>query len=514
MEISSKLIIPESFLSICSKIKVQRKRLVHCHGVFDLLHPGHIEHLQKAKALGDILIVTVTDDPFVNKGPGRPYFTAQLRMASLAALDCVDYVMLSTAKTAEEVITVIQPDIFAKGQEYADTANDVTGKIDIEAALVRKLGGEVVFTDGIVFSSSKLLNNAFPTMPENVKLYLKDFAARYSFAGLRDGLEAKQGVRVLVVGDIIIDEYLFCNVQGLISKAHGLSARYQREERYLGGALAVARHLSGFSQHVTVCGLVGNEPHIHTQLLADMSGKMKLDLQFENNFTTVVKRRFVQRHGIRDDYDKLFSISYLGEELAVNKVDRLPFYSRLETAVSENDLVVIVDYGHGLVDDTVMAILQDKAKFLSINCQTNSTNYGTNLITKYSRADAFTLDQREIQLAFADRLTPEKELLEKLAAKLGSQQGWLTQGSQGATGIDSNLAMHTCPALTLKVKDTMGAGDAFFALASLCACGNDPVEVGTFWGNIAGGLAANTIGNAQPVGKEETLKFAMTMLKI
>ena len=77
------------------ELKKAGKKLVLCHGVFDLVHPGHIIHFQEAKKLGDILIVSVTAEKYVRKGPGRPYFNDELRMKFLEAISCIDYVMLS-----------------------------------------------------------------------------------------------------------------------------------------------------------------------------------------------------------------------------------------------------------------------------------------------------------------------------------------------------------------------------------------------------------------------------------
>jgi len=147
-----------------------------------------------------------------------------------------------------------------------------------------------------------------------------------------------------------------------------------------------------------------------------------------------------------------------------------------------------------------------------LNCQTNSSNYGKNLITKYKRADAFALDQKELGLAFANYSLSEEELLRKLEKHL-SCHGWLTQGSQGAASIKDGEIKH-CPAFVLKVKDTIGAGDAFFAIASLFAAAGASIELGTFMGNIAGALAANIVGNKESIEKVNVLKYVSTLLNI
>ena len=137
--------------------KVKEQTVVLCHGCFDLMHPGHIKYLQAAKAMGNILVVTITPDTYVNKGPGRPVFNETLRMESLAALECVDYVSLNKWPTAENTLREIRPDIYVKGQEF-ENLDDKTGKIQKEAEIANELGIELKFTNEIVFSSTKLIN--------------------------------------------------------------------------------------------------------------------------------------------------------------------------------------------------------------------------------------------------------------------------------------------------------------------------------------------------------------------
>ena len=141
-----KIIDKKEFAKLRQGFRDEGKKVVLCHGVFDLLHYGHIEHLQEAKAQGDILVVSVTAAKYVNKGPGRPYFNDQQRMAFLASLEIVDYVLLSEAVTVHEIVKAVQPDIYVKGQEYAAAENDVTGNIGPEQEIVERYGGRIYFT--------------------------------------------------------------------------------------------------------------------------------------------------------------------------------------------------------------------------------------------------------------------------------------------------------------------------------------------------------------------------------
>jgi len=507
----TKIVSLEEFTYIRGEFREKGLRVIHCHGVFDLLHPGHIIHLQQAKNLGEVLIVSITAAKYVNKGPGRPYFSDELRMQSVAALSCVDYVVLSEKETALEVLDYIQPDLYVKGSDYENADNDVTQNIGREIDKVRSYGGEIHFTDGQVFSSTRLLNSEFPVFSADAKDYLREFGSQYSFDMIRNYVNRMESLKILVVGDIIIDQYVFCSVQGLSAKDRALSALYEKTEEYLGGVLAIARHLANFSGNVCLCTMLGRESYIRSRMLEELSGKMLLDLHSDANYSTVIKRRYIERKGIRNEYDKMFSINYIDSDSSANQIDRTGFYEKLEKRISDFDMVVLSDFGHGLIDQQVMDIVQEKAKFLALNCQTNSANYGNNPISKYRRADTFSLDTRELKLAYGSRTRDMDAMLKLLAEHLHSKIGWLTLGSMGAVGIENDKLLRI-PALTLDVQDTVGAGDAFFALASLCAAAEIPLEVGNFLANTAGALAANILGNSEAIDRVRLLKYASTLL--
>lgn len=138
-------------------MKAEGKKIVHCHGCFDLMHPGHIKYFQAAKKMGDILVVTVTPDIYVDKGPGRPVFNEELRADSIAALECVNYVAINKWPTAEETLRLLKPDVYVKGREFKNL-EDKTGKIQKENEVVHEIGAELRFTHEVVFSSTELIN--------------------------------------------------------------------------------------------------------------------------------------------------------------------------------------------------------------------------------------------------------------------------------------------------------------------------------------------------------------------
>lgn len=155
-----KILKVEDLAERVRRLKAKGQKIIFCHGCFDLMHIGHIKHFQAAKKMGDVLVVTVSPDIYVDKGEGRPVFNQDLRAESIAALECVDYVAINEWPTAEETLRLLRPDIYVKGQEFKDL-EDKTGKIQREYNVASEAGAEVRFTQEIVFSSTELLNRYF-----------------------------------------------------------------------------------------------------------------------------------------------------------------------------------------------------------------------------------------------------------------------------------------------------------------------------------------------------------------
>ena len=511
----NKIVTQQEFFKQRQSFRDENKIVVLCHGVFDLLHYGHIEHLQEAKAQGDILVVSVTASKYVNKGPGRPYFNDQQRMQFLASIEFVDYVVLSEAVTVHEVVKNIQPDVYVKGSEYAIAQNDVTGNISSEQEIVEKYGGHIYFTTGEVYSSTKLLNKFFGALPENVVKESQDMRKKYGnnvFNEMRDNIEKFHDLNILVIGDIIIDEYILCKVQGLTMKDSVMSTLYDSCERYAGGALAVARHLSNFAGNVTILSQMGMESNILDYIIKNMQS-VECRIVQSKNFITPVKRRYLKCHNLRQEYDKLFSINHLLTPENIKQVDYGNFHRNLKEMLPMYDLIVVCDYGHGLLQKDTIRFIEKEAKLLAVNCQTNSSNYGMNVITKYNRADIFVVDERELHLAFGQSFENDSVLLKKLCNELHSKYGWLTLGADGALGINVDNEVQLS-AVTLHVKDTVGAGDAFYSLALMSAAMNMPIDQSTLIGNIAGAIKTNLLGNSRPVSKVDLLKFLNTVLNV
>jgi len=494
-----------------AKLRASGKKVVQCHGTFDLIHPGHLVHFEEARALGDVLVVTVTGEEFVNKGPGRPYFSDSLRVKSLTLLECVDYVVIVPYPTAVEAIKCVRPDVYCKGKEYEDPSSDATGNIHDDVKTVERLGGKVAYVGSVVFSSTRLLNQSFDTYPERVKAFCKALASQYSPEAFREIADGFADLKVLIVGDIIFDRYSTVTVQGLTSKNRILSGRFLSDDLQAGGALAVFRHIKEFTPQVRLVSLVGTEPWVGRELCRYVDEREDQILRVPE-FTTIVKHRFVEPLVGGKELNKLFSVNYIDAHHPGTDTQTL-ILERIEGLIGDSDLVMVLDFGHGMMMEGVRDLVQNEAKFLALNCQTNSNNHGFNIISRqYRRADSFSLDQTEIQLTCGRRDIDFVGELKRLGQHLEARYAWLTRGSIETVGLKSGSSPCICPPLEKSIVDSVGAGDAFCAVTSLAAVKGLSIDLSTFMGQLAGAQAVRIVGNSECVEKASLIKAGEAML--
>ncbi len=492
-------------------LRTRGKRVVQSHGIFDLIHPGHILHLEEARALGDALVVTLTADKFVNKGPGRPYFNEQLRLKSLAALSCVDYIVLVPFTGAVEAIGCVRPHIYCKGREYAEPAFDTEGNLPAEVRVVKKCGGQVRFIGAVTYSSTRLLNQHFDALSTPVKAFCENLAARHPRKNFFDAVARLADLKVLVIGDTIFDRYATVRVQGLTSKNKIISGRFLGEETQCGGALAVFRHVKQFARQVKFMSLIGAEPWAQRQLRAHVAPGEDCVIR-DPRFTTIIKQRFVEPLLEGAEMSKLFSVNFI-DAAPPGAAAQQKVLAAIRLEIKQADAVLLLDFGHGLMQPLVRELVQTSAKFLALNCQTNSNNHGFNIISRqYQRADAFSLDEQELMLAVGQRQMDHAQELARLKKKLRSHYAWLTRGAVQTIGLHDREAACLSPPLERDLVDTIGAGDAFFSVAALAAAKQLPVDLATFLGQLAGAQAVKIVGNAAPISKPTLLKSGKSLL--
>ena len=494
---------------IIEALKKKGKKVVHCHGVFDLLHPGHIKHFEAAKKKGDILIVTLTKDEYVNRGPGRPIFNQELRAESIAAIECMDFVAVNDWPTAVETIRKLKPHFYVKGNDYARREDDVTANISLEEEAVKSVGGDIHFTDEISFSSSTLISTFLNPHPEDVREFFLRIKGRFNAANIINFLKKNQDIKVLVIGDIIIDEYHYCVGMGKSQKDNIIATRSINVEIFAGGVLAAANHLAGFCKDVTLVSSIGKKNNYEGFVLEHLKPNIKSKFFYCNSIPTVVKRRFVDPAFL----NKLFEICDL--EVADNIPDSIEkqVCRYLKSNLKKFDMVLVADFGHGIIGPKVVDILCKKAKFLALNVQTNSANLGFNLITKFPKADYICIDEPEIRLACHDKISDLKKLILDVSKKLNCQKIIITRGHKGSLVYAKKEGFTQIPIFSKEVVDRIGAGDAFFSITAPCVFKNNPMDVVGFIGNAVGALKVLIVGNRSSVEPSPLFKYITTLLR-
>jgi rfaE bifunctional protein nucleotidyltransferase chain/domain len=499
----------EDLASEAEKCRREGLRIVLAHGTFDLLHLGHVRYFEEARQQGDVLLVTITADNFVNKGPSRPYFQHELRAEMVGALSCVDGVAINQAPTAVNVIEAIKPDVYVKGPDYKDASSDITGKIIDEQSAVEAYGGRIHFTDNITFSSSTLINRYLEVPNDELRTYLDSARQRDFDRRIPKLLDQIANMKVLLVGETIIDEYTYVSPLGKPPKENVLASLRRGNEIFAGGVIAAANHVANFCAEVEVFTCLGASES-HEQLVRDsMLPNVKLWSVTRPDAPTVRKTRFVDADYLR----KLFEVYTMDDSPLNGELDSR-FADEIERRAKDFDIVIVTDFGHGMLSPAIRAALLDNAKFLALNVQSNAGNFGFNLITKYPRADYVCLDAPEARLAIS---TKDADLATVATAALRERVDVdrivLTHGRHGCVTFDAAKGISHVPAFTRRVVDTMGAGDAFLAVTAPLASISDEMDMVGFIGNAVGAIKVGIVGHRKAVEKVPTLKYIQTLLK-
>jgi len=498
----------EELAAILTALRAKGKRVVQCHGVFDLVHVGHIRHFREAKGMGDVLIVTLTQDEYVNKGPHRPAFPQNLRAEMLAGLDIVDFVAINRWPTAVEIINLFKPDVYVKGSDYKDPSKDVTGGIGVEEEAVQAGGGEIRFTQDITFSSSTLVNRYVPIFSPEVNNQLAQFRQCHTASEVIQLLNSFRSLKVMVVGEAILDEYVYCSALGKSSKEPILAMQYLSRDTHAGGSLAIANHLAGFCDHVNLVTYLGGNDSREQFINGSLKPNVTPSFIYKAHSPTIVKRRYVEQYAV----SKVLEIYEMNDApLSDQEAEKL--CAILNKNLSEYDVVIVADFGHGMMSPPVVDTLMSKGRFLAVNTQINAANLGFHTISKYPRADYVCIHEGEIRLDHRSRQGDLQTMVVQLANRMVCKSVMVTQGKHGTLLYRDGEGFIQYPSLAVRVVDRLGAGDAVLALTSLCAAVGMSGEVMSFIANVVGAQAVTIIGNNASIDRVQVLKTIESLLK-
>lgn len=487
--------------------KFAKKKIGLAHGVFDFFHYGHLLHLKKAKEKCDILIVSITDKKLINKGKGRPFYNNDQRLNIIKSLDFVDYALISYDKSSVNVIKQLKPDIYFKGSDYKDFKKDYSKKILKENKAIKDVSGKIFFTDEKTMSSTNILNNYSDIHDLQTKKFLQKNSKKFTFNDISKNLEKISKLNVLVLGEIIFDEYIFSVPMGKSPKEQLIPVKEVNKEFYGGGSIATANHVSNFVNKCTLVSVFNQKKPEKAYLKKFINNKINLKL-FHTEDENIVKKRYIEKSSNL----KLFQVTNTDFFKKINSsVNKIIDY--LKKNIKNYDLVLIHDFGHEMFKEEIIKFIQKHHHKVCLNVQTNSTNIGYNYITKYSKVNYFSIDEPEARLACQSRLGQINNLYEKLSKKITFKYGAITCGKNGAhIFYNKRKRIYFCPALDKRPVDTLGAGDAFFSISSLFSAVSSEPEIILLTGNIAGSIKIQNLGHRKYITQEEFVNISKSIL--
>ncbi|MBW2685330.1 MAG: adenylyltransferase/cytidyltransferase family protein, partial [Deltaproteobacteria bacterium] len=458
-EADKKIYSIESLRTERARLRKAGKTVVQCHGCFDIVHPGHIRYLRMARSLGDVLVVTVSADDVVMKGYERPYIPEDLRLDNLAELGCVDYVALSEDEWAGPVLEAIQPDIYVKGREYESKVDPRFAK---EKKIVESYGGRVVLGSGdVIFSSTEIGRRKRNTLDmEQQKIQRFCQVNEINPARLKNAISAFSDLKVLVLGDAILDQYTHCEGARVASESPIVSVKPVSEEWFIGGAGLIARQAAVLGAKVTFVTCCEEDESFERI----RSGLERFGVEVHN--LPAPGRRAYTKTRFLVGGKKVFKVDRGNPApIPIETSDEL--ITMLREQLEAHDGLIVTDFGYGLFGPTLAnAIPKIAAKCGKPYFADVSTNGQANIL-KFREPQLATPTEDELRFALGDAESGLSNLASRYYTASDARGLIVTMGRRGSLcfrppqGEGARLRTDYLPALEINEVDAVGAGDVF-----------------------------------------------------
>ncbi|MCA9242420.1 MAG: adenylyltransferase/cytidyltransferase family protein [Phycisphaerales bacterium] len=472
------------------------RSVVQCHGCFDIVHPGHIRYLRFARQLGDALIVSLTGDSQIAKGPNRPYIPQDLRAENLAALEFVDYVVIDANPTARELLTRLRPDVYVKGREYANAGDP---RFEQERDIVESYGGRVVFHSGdIVFSSSRLIRSMDADASlEECRLRSMLAQAGVTRGGLENTLNELGGLRAIVIGDALREQTVICDAGAAAADAPALLLQQLESNAYWTGAAAIAAQLRAFDVQTRLI-TVANDSDIESMRgeLADVA----VDA-VRNDAACRGRTLFIA------DDTRLFELHH-GAPSAIDSAVQHRLIERVEPLLDQCDLLIFCDAGGGLLSRSLVERLSARrreARPFIAGCAQGPKGD----LTTMSGVNLIFAPERRLREAVHDMTSSLPAACWNLLSqtRVGAavvslhKRGLIsffgdTRGAGNADGSANRLQSAYIPNLCDAPLDLLGADETAFSIAAAALAARADHASATYLATAAHGLAARRAGRA------------------
>lgn len=499
----SKILTISKLSNEVERLKKEGKSVALCDGFFNILHIGHIRYLKQAKNVSDVVIVSIVADAILDMQTQlSDYYHEGDRAAALSELPYVDFIIINPYNTLTDLVAKIRPNTLVEGPESNSNGNNTQKLDDLDKEALKKIGVEVLKVKEDEMVSTAQINRYIKSLPLDIRTYIDQFQRRFDKATILQTVEAMKDLSVLVIGDTIIDEYHYCTAIGKSSKDPTLAIKYESHDKFAGGVLAVANHLAGFARKVDLVTILGEKNSYESFIRPKLQGNISPRFFIRPNTTTLVKRRFIDGYTTT----KLLEVYEMDDTYLSGRINK-EFNDLIFDKISEYNLIVAADFGHGTINKGLKNALSELAPYLAVNAQSNAGNRGFNNITKYPKANYVSMAEHEIRLEMRDLTGRLQPMMKELLNRLDCEKVTVTRGRKGSMILDRRGEFYQVPSFVCNVVDRVGAGDALFAVTSLAASINAPAEVIAFLGNIVGAMAVEIMGNQEFIATEQVADY-------
>ena len=333
-------------------------------------------------------------------------------------------------------------------------------------------------------------------IPFDTVRWLKEQIRKFGVEAFNECLKNLANSSVLILGETIIDEYVYCDALGKVTKDPLIAFEKRTKQEHLGGVLAVTRHFSGLGINSNVITKwASTEQNFIINEINSIKNATIVNLESDKS---IRKTRYVDR----SSNTRVFE-SY---ELP-NESDYITTPQEIRKAVNDEKIdfnhLVVMDYGHNFFDHEASSDYINFGVPVSVNTQSNAGNRGFNPISNYMNADIVFLNGSEVQVEMRNKISKLEKIITDLALKLKCKELYVTNGSSGIISWSKDLGIITSPTFAPTIIDRTGAGDALLAAVSSLRMNNVPIEIATFFGNIAGSLLVGVMGNERAITATE-----------
>ena len=490
-----------------NKIKnFSKKKIIGMvHGVFDVLHVGHIKYFEEAKKKCDYLIASVTHSKYVkNKSPNKPIFNHNDRISVLKSLKFFNKVIISENETAEVNIKKFKPNLYFKGLDYKKN-KDKSENLKKEINEIKKYGGKIYYTNSKLYSSSKIINHKFDYISSDSIKYLKSINLTKIKNNISNFKKIKK--KVLVYGEPIIDTYEYVRPSGKSNKASIISTIQLNSKSYGGGAFLVSNLLNDYIKKTNIVYFhnKSNENLLKKYLEAKIN-----KIPIKSDLKIIRKIRFLDNYSST----KLFQVTK-NETLLLNQISKNKLKKYLIKNISKFDYFFVFDYGYNHIFKELLPILKKNKKKLIVNCQSNSYNFGFNRADKYLNCEILGLDEPEFRLLLNDKTENIKKLIFKNKRKFKNIGTLIVTTGKNGCHIFSKGRYYFVPSIIKNMKDTTGCGDVFLTIFSILNISKlfNVKEIAII-SHIAAGIHGSYLGNNKNIDLIKLIQVTKNILNV